>query len=124
MTHMRQQLADYRVFLREFLRTFQTTGAVMPSGSALAAALAHYVRDGDEGSGGGGGLEGGAGAGGGGAAHCPRGGGRGPGAGTHHIARAMRGGARRVLVEGNEVFVDRLRERIAVDESLQPLMER
>ena len=87
MTHMRQQLADYRVFLREFLRTFQTTGAVMPSGSALAAALAHYVRDGDEGSGGRRILEAGP----------------GTGAVTHHIARAMRGGDRLVLVERNEV---------------------
>ena len=33
---MRQQWADYRVFLREFRRTFESTGAVMPSGAALS----------------------------------------------------------------------------------------
>ena len=33
---MRQQWADYRVFLREFRRTFESTGAVLPSGPALS----------------------------------------------------------------------------------------
>ncbi|MGE0608788.1 MAG: class I SAM-dependent methyltransferase [Pirellulales bacterium] len=32
-----------RIFFREFLRNFETTGAVAPSGKRLAAALARYV---------------------------------------------------------------------------------
>ncbi len=40
---MRQQWADYRVFWREFRHTYHNTGAVLPSGRALAAALARYM---------------------------------------------------------------------------------
>jgi phospholipid N-methyltransferase len=36
-------LSDYRAFLTQFLRNHQTTGAVIPSGRALAAALCRYV---------------------------------------------------------------------------------
>jgi phospholipid N-methyltransferase len=45
---MRQRLADYRIFWREFRHQYHTTGAVLPSGSALARALARFVRDGDQ----------------------------------------------------------------------------
>ena len=91
---MRQQWADYRVFLREFRRTFESTGAVLPSGPALSAALAHYVRDGANGTGGRRILE------------------VGPGTGavTHHIVRAMRADDRLDLVERNAEFVARLHE--------------
>ncbi len=36
-------LTDHRVFWREFRRNFHTTGAVLPSGRALARALTRYV---------------------------------------------------------------------------------
>jgi phospholipid N-methyltransferase len=35
--------ANYRLFWREFRRTFHSTGAVLPSGPALCRALARYV---------------------------------------------------------------------------------
>lgn len=108
---MRQQWADYRVFLKEFRRTFESTGAVMPSGAALSHALAHFVRE----------------------APCPlpKGEGEaagrrilevGPGTGavTGHIVRALRDGDRLELVERNEEFVARLRERLQSDEMLRP----
>jgi phospholipid N-methyltransferase len=37
------QLQDYRAFLSQFLRNYQTTGAVIPSGRALASALCRHV---------------------------------------------------------------------------------
>lgn len=37
------QLQDYRAFLTQFLRQHETTGAVIPSGRALGAALCRYV---------------------------------------------------------------------------------
>jgi phospholipid N-methyltransferase len=44
---MRERLAEYRVFWREFRQAYHTTGAVLPSGRALSRALARYVREGD-----------------------------------------------------------------------------
>lgn len=43
---MRQRLADYKVFWREFRDTFHTTGSVIPSGPSLARALASEVKPG------------------------------------------------------------------------------
>ena len=40
---MRGRLAEYRLFLREYVRSFRTTGAIVPSGRWLARALARYV---------------------------------------------------------------------------------
>lgn len=40
---MRQRMADYRVFWREFRQTFHTTGSIIPSGPALARALASQI---------------------------------------------------------------------------------
>ena len=37
------RLADYGIFLKQFFEQFQTTGAVMPSGKPLAAALCRFV---------------------------------------------------------------------------------
>ena len=104
---MRQQLADYRVFLKEFRRTFESTGAVMPSGSALSHALARFVREG---------------------ANSPSGRrilevGPGTGAVTGHIVRAMRPGDRLDLVERNDEFVARLSERLQSDAVLLPVAE-
>jgi phosphatidylethanolamine/phosphatidyl-N-methylethanolamine N-methyltransferase len=105
---MRQQWADYRVFLKEFRRTFESTGAVMPSGSALSHALAHFVREGTNGA--------------------PRRRilevGPGTGAVTGHIVRALRDGDHLDLVERNDEFVARLRERLTSDELLRPHAER
>lgn len=36
-------LSDYRAFLTQFLRNYETTGAVIPSGRALCAALCRHV---------------------------------------------------------------------------------
>jgi phospholipid N-methyltransferase len=36
-------LSDYRAFLTQFLRNYETTGAVIPSGRALGAALCRHV---------------------------------------------------------------------------------
>jgi phosphatidylethanolamine/phosphatidyl-N-methylethanolamine N-methyltransferase len=98
---MNQRLADYRVFWRQFRQAYHTTGAALPSGRALAAALSHYVRANDPGE-----------------ANIPR---RilevGPGTGavTAQIVRDMRSDDRVVLVERNAEFVGRLRERLAAD---------
>src|SRR5215207_8952294 len=43
---MRQRLADYRVFWRQFRQAYNSTGAVLPSGRGLAVALSRFVRDG------------------------------------------------------------------------------
>jgi phosphatidylethanolamine/phosphatidyl-N-methylethanolamine N-methyltransferase len=40
-------IADYRAFLTQFLRNYETTGAVIPSGRALANALCRHVGQGD-----------------------------------------------------------------------------
>jgi phosphatidylethanolamine/phosphatidyl-N-methylethanolamine N-methyltransferase len=123
---MQQQWADYRVFLKEFRRTFTSTGAVMPSGARLSRALAHFVREGPS--------------------PCPlppsprplpEGEGEGekfgrrilevgPGTGavTGHIVRALRPGDRLDLVERNDEFVARLRERLKSDQALAPSADR
>jgi phospholipid N-methyltransferase len=116
---MRQQWADYRMFLREFRRTFESTGAVLPSGPALSAALARYVRVDKAPS----------------PFPLPKGEGIGngrrilevgPGTGavTGPIVRAMRAGDRLDLVERNDEFVARLRDRLQSDEVLQSCADR
>jgi phosphatidylethanolamine/phosphatidyl-N-methylethanolamine N-methyltransferase len=40
---MPSRLSEYRLFLREFRRNFHTTGAVLPSGKRLCAALSRHV---------------------------------------------------------------------------------
>lgn len=94
---MRQRLADYRVFWREFRQAYHTTGAVLPSGRALSAALTRFVRDGNA---------------------APSFARRilevGPGTGavTSQIAHDMRPDDRLVLVERNEQFVSHLRDQL------------
>jgi len=98
MAGMRQRLADYRVFWRQFRDSYHTTGAVLPSGRGLALALARFVREQDGGS-----------------TAKPR---RilevGPGTGavTTQIARAMRPSDHLTLVERNEEFVGHLRKQL------------
>jgi phospholipid N-methyltransferase len=123
---MRQRWADYRVFWREFRQQYHTTGAVLPSGRALATSLARYVRDGED--------------------HVdeflqnsnsavseklPYVVGRrilevGPGTGavTGQIIRAMRPDDRLFLVERNDQFVAQLRARLANDPAFEPMADR
>lgn len=102
---MAQRLSEYRLFLREFLRNFHTTGAVLPSGRWLAAALARYV----------------------GASETPQ---RilevGPGTGavTQKIVAALGSEDRLDLVELNDSFVEQLRERFRSDPGFQPAADR
>ena len=99
---MRQRLADYRVFWREFRQAYHTTGAVLPSGRGLCRALAHFVRASPVAANGS--IDG-----------APR---RilevGPGTGavTTRIAHDMRPTDRLTLVERNEQFVEHLRKQL------------
>jgi phospholipid N-methyltransferase len=116
---MRQHWADYRVFWRQFRETYHSTGAVLPSGRALSAALSRYVRDGE--------------------GHVgeslrseklPHVGRRilevGPGTGavTTQIVHEMRPSDQLVLVERNDEFVAWLRRRLAEAPEFQPAAER
>jgi phospholipid N-methyltransferase len=102
---MRRGLVDYRIFWREFRENFHSTGAVLPSGRALAKALSRYVREGSP----------------------PR---RilevGPGTGavTEWIVRGMKAGDRFDLVELNERFVRRLRERFETEPAFRAVADR
>lgn len=102
---MAQRLSEYRLFLREFFRNFHTTGAVLPSGRWLAAALARYV----------------------GASETPQ---RilevGPGTGavTQKIVAALGSEDCLDLVELNDSFVEQLRERFRSDPGFQPAADR
>ena len=113
---MRQRLADYRVFWRQFRQAYNSTGAVLPSGRGLAVALSRFVRDGDS---------------------APVAGnngtvphrrilevGPGTGAVTVQIIDDMRPDDRLVLVERNEQFVSHLRQRLAEIPAAQSLGDR
>jgi phospholipid N-methyltransferase len=112
---MRQQWADYRVFWRQFRETYHSTGAVMPSGRALSAALSRFVRDGD-----------------GEVASATRMSaprrilevGPGTGAVTARIIRHMRPDDELVLVERNDQFVEWLRGRLAESPEFQQAVDR
>jgi phosphatidylethanolamine/phosphatidyl-N-methylethanolamine N-methyltransferase len=109
---MRQRLADYRVFWRQFRNSYHTTGAVLPSGRGLSRALAHFVRHERTPSNG---------------APSPR---RilevGPGTGavTAQIAREMRPDDQLTLVERNEEFVGYLRELLNSQAAFQSARNR
>jgi len=120
---MRQRLADYRVFWRQFRQAYNSTGAVLPSGRGLAVALSRFVRDG-------------------GAASSAENNGStiqpnnaanprrilevGPGTGavTVQIIHDMRPQDRLVLVERNEQFVSHLTRRLAEIPAAQSARER
>jgi phosphatidylethanolamine/phosphatidyl-N-methylethanolamine N-methyltransferase len=98
---MRRMWNEYSVFLREFVRNFHTTGAVLPSGRWLALALTRYLR-------------------------APADGPRrvlevGPGTGavTQRIVAALRPDDQLDLVELNDSFVARLRERFGHEPGFQ-----
>jgi phosphatidylethanolamine/phosphatidyl-N-methylethanolamine N-methyltransferase len=97
---------SHRLFFREFLRNYHTTGAVLPSGRQLAAALARYV-----------------------AADSSAGRrilevGPGTGAVTRRIIAAMRPGDAIDLVELNESFVRQLEMHFRNDADFLPAAER
>ncbi len=94
---MRQRLADYQVFWREFRQTFHTTGSVLPSGSALGRALASQVVPND-------------------APHRILEAGPGTGAVTGHILERLGPADQLDLVELNERFADVLRTRLENDD--------
>jgi phosphatidylethanolamine/phosphatidyl-N-methylethanolamine N-methyltransferase len=99
-------LSDWRVFFKEFVRNYHTTGAILPSGRALAAALARFVAMPAEG---------------------PRNileVGPGTGAVTRHIIAAMRPDDRLCLVELNPSFVAHLRDRFQNDPAFQAVADR
>jgi len=99
------QLAEYRLFFREYVRSFRTTGAILPSGRWLAAALARYV-------------------GGGGPGQQILEVGPGTGAVTRRIAAAMRPQDRLDLVELNDTFVAKLRAGLAEEPCLSRIADR
>jgi phospholipid N-methyltransferase len=104
---MHQEWADYRVFWREFRCAFHTTGAILPSGRALSRALTRYVREPGEAA----------------ASTCAHRRilevGPGTGAVTAQIVRDLRPHDWLTLVERNDQFVARLRQRIDSDKVFQ-----
>lgn len=102
---MKRRLSETWLFLREFRRNFHTTGAILPSGRRLSAALARNV----------------------GRRGVPE---RvlevGPGTGavTRHIVPALGPEDRLDLVELNASFAARLREDFQTDPLLRPVAER
>jgi phosphatidylethanolamine/phosphatidyl-N-methylethanolamine N-methyltransferase len=102
---MKRLLSEYGLFLREFWTNYHTTGAILPSGRWLAAALSRYVGKGNG----------------------PQ---RilevGPGTGpiTRRIARAMRPVDCLDLVELNGSFVRKLREDLTSDPVLRTIADR
>jgi phosphatidylethanolamine/phosphatidyl-N-methylethanolamine N-methyltransferase len=119
---MRQRVADYRVFWRQFRQAYNSTGAVLPSGRALAMALSRFVRDGEA------------------ASVLGKNGtvtpsrnanarrilevGPGTGAVTLQIVDDMRPQDHLVLVERNAEFVSHLRQRLAEIPAAQAIQER
>ena len=112
---MASRIADCRLFLTEFRRNFRTTGAILPSGPRLSAALIHFVRDPRPG------VPGAP------ADHRPR---RilevGPGTGavTRHLIRSMRPTDCLDLVELNQSFVECLNDRFRSDPEFQRVAPR
>jgi phospholipid N-methyltransferase len=120
---MHQRLADYRVFWRQFRQAYNSTGAVLPSGRALAMALSRFVRAGEASSAAG------------------KNGtvqqsnntkslrrilevGPGTGAVTVQIIADMRPKDHLVLVERNEQFVYHLRQRLSEIPAAQSMRDR
>ncbi len=97
---------DYRLFWRAVRNSFRTTGAIVPSGRWLSRALARFVAEPSD---------------------LPRRileAGPGTGAATRHIAAVLGPGDHLDLVEVNEEFVRRLRERLQTDPPMAAAAER
>ncbi len=102
---MGRRLCEYRFFFREFRRNYHTTGAIVPSGRRLSAALARYA---------------------GGVGQVQRVLEVGPGTGavTRFIVRNLGPDDRLDLVELNASFAKRLRETLSRDPVLRTVAER
>jgi phosphatidylethanolamine/phosphatidyl-N-methylethanolamine N-methyltransferase len=103
---MGSRWSECRLFFKEFLRNFHSTGAVLPSGRFLAAALARFVGPSSAG---------------------PRKileVGPGTGAVTGHIIAAMSPQDRLDLVELNEAFVHRLQHRFQTEPHFRVVADR
>ena len=112
---MRRRIAENTLFFREYLRNFHATGALLPSGRFLAAALARFV---DRGSAGGKGTA---------AVLEPRTileVGPGTGAVTRRIIAGMGEGDLLDLVELNEAFVQQLNRRFQQEPAFQAVADR
>ena len=110
---MRRFLTDHGLFLKEFRRTFHTTGAILPSGPGLARALARYVAPPKSSAG-----------------DAPQPARRilevGPGTGavTRRIIQQMGDEDRLDLVELNDEFVARLRDRLQNEPMMRDVADR
>jgi len=102
---MLSQFSECRLFFREYVRSFHTTGAILPSGRWLAAALARYVASDD-------------------GAQKILEVGPGTGAVTRRIAAVMRPQDRLDLVELNDTFVAKLRAGLAEEPGLCRIADR
>lgn len=102
---MRERLREYKLFLQEFWRTYHTTGAILPSGRSLGKALARYVAQADK-------------------PQWVLEVGPGTGAVTRWILTRMRPEDRLDLVELNDRFVARLRERFDSEPLFQKVQNR
>jgi phosphatidylethanolamine/phosphatidyl-N-methylethanolamine N-methyltransferase len=102
---MVRKKSNFGLFFGEFLRTYHTTGAIMPSGRFLAAALARYVGPG---------------------APAKRVLEVGPGTGavTRRIVETLGPEDRFDLVELNDRFVERLRHRFDSEPAFQAVADR
>ena len=103
---MRRRIAENVLFFREFVRNFHTTGAILPSGRYLAAALARFV----------------------GQQHAKARRilevGPGTGAVTGRIIDRMGPADRLDLVELNETFVRKLEGRFQIEPAFQAVSDR
>jgi phospholipid N-methyltransferase len=102
---MRKRMAEYRVFWREFRRTFHSTGAVLPSGRRLSRALASPVGNGPQ-------------------PERILEVGPGTGAVTGHILERLGPEDQLDLVELNERFAEVLRSRLRQEPAWQAVAER
>ena len=98
-------LGDYRIFFREFRQTFQTTGAVLPSGRFLARSLTSFVAAPGQ-------------------SRRVLEVGPGTGAVTREIVRVLGPADQFDLVELNDRFVERLRQRFIEEPDFQQVADR
>jgi phosphatidylethanolamine/phosphatidyl-N-methylethanolamine N-methyltransferase len=98
-------LSDYRLFLQEFVRRYHTTGAVLPSGRALASALCTHAGQGD-------------------APQQILEVGPGTGAVTSTLVERLRPQDRLCLIEVNERFVESLRDALKTKPAYRAVADR
>jgi len=103
---LRERFHEYGLFVGQYLRNFRSTGAVLPSGRRLAAALSRYVGGGD------------------GRGQRILEVGPGTGAVTRRIAQRMGPADQLDLVELNDAFVARLRKALAEEPVFGPIAPR